>query len=312
MRFDNIGKICNHLLFSEFNKLMKEKMGENNTESSANIEWKQNKDDEKYTRNSRRLDLKKLALADEKAQNKVDVGLNRIKNNSPNLRKMRAKIKEVFDEDEEDENSPILVFNLENESSNSSLVQSLKEDEKRKMQVEQTLKNQTMQQTAGKMEAALRASKQTKELGLKKVDMKNINRNMLNVTDEVKTFSNIVKQHVKEKEKIEVKKVSTYEDTKDLVKGLRQIKQAKLTANELINEKQAEKLKAEELIEIGKEKDDRKAAKLIIKKTGREDEKNKNKLPKDKVAAQKDKVKAQKELSAILKQQNQKGDFDGR
>ena len=112
MRFDNIGKICNHLLFSEFNKLMKEKMGENNTESSANIEWKQNKDDEKYTRNSRRLDLKKLALADEKAQNKVDVGLNRIKNNSPNLRKMRAKIKEVFDEDEEDENSPILVFNL--------------------------------------------------------------------------------------------------------------------------------------------------------------------------------------------------------
>ena len=180
------------------------------------------------------------------------------------------------------------------------------------MQVEQTLKNQTMQQTAGKMEAALRASKQTKELGLKKVDMKNINRNMLNVTDEVKTFSNIVKQHVKEKEKIEVKKVSTYEDTKDLVKGLRQIKQAKLTANELINEKQAEKLKAEELIEIGKEKDDRKAAKLIIKKTGREDEKNKNNLPKDKVAAQKDKVKAQKELSAILKQQNQKGDFDGR
>lgn len=270
---------------------------------SSNIEWKQDKDTEKKDRISRRLDMKKLAMADEKSPNQLDLGIKRVKNTTTDLKKIRKKIREVFDEEDDDEEEiqrPRL-FDLDQESS-SSLISGLKDDEKKRFQVEQTLKNQTMQQTAGKMTAILQANQQLRESGLKKMDSMTINQNMLDVVTDKQTFSNTVKQHIEKKEKIKTKDIKSYQDTKDLMKGVQKIKKFGTIAQE-IDQKRIEKMEAKELADLGREKDEKEVARTILKKTGRKD-KQIRPLSKE------DQIRLQKKIQETLRQQVKRKDFD--
>lgn len=270
---------------------------------SSNIEWKQETESGKKTHASRRLDMKKLALADKKSPNKLDSGINRIKNTAPNLKKIRSKIRDVFDEDEDEEyENPAFVFNFEQENGTSSLVDGLKEDEKRKMQVDKELKDQSMQISIGKMEAVLQANKQLQESGLKKIDKRIVNDNMLDITTDRQTFANNVKQQIEKKEKISTQKVANYQDSKDLINGLKKIKSLGLTAKEL-DKQRIEKLEARDLVELGKEENERKAAQTILKKTGREDKKAKQ-------MSKQDQIDLQNKIKENLRQQKTSKSFE--
>lgn len=270
---------------------------------SSNIEWKQDRGIDKKTHVSRKLDMKKLAIADKKSPNQLDSGIKRVKNTTANLKKIRTKIREVFDEDEdEDVIEKPLFLNFENENQNSSLVDGLKEDEKRQLRAEQTLKNQDMQQSAGKMSAILQANQELNESGLKKMDRRTMNQNMLNVVTDEQTFSNTLKNHIEEKENIKTKDIVSYQDTKDLVKGLKKIKTSGEVAKE-IDKKRIEKMEAKEIIDLGREKNEKEAARTILEKTGRKDKKA-NTLSKE------EQLRIQNKLKENLQRQIKNKDFD--
>lgn len=262
---------------------------------SLNIEWKQDKNGDKNTHTSRRIDEKKATMLGKKSPNSLDVGAQSLRK-PIGVKKIRSKIKEVFDEDEDEEEleGRIFAFNNEMDNSDSSLLQGLKEEEKKKLIVEDTIKNQTMQQNAGKMTAILQANQLAKSSGLKKIENKIVNQNMLNVATDTNTFNNTVLEQIAKTEKIKSPKAATYKSTTDLVKGLGKVKQAEPL--KAIDDKKAQKLEADELIEIGKEKSDEKVAKTILKKTGRKEEK------KAKTQDKQEKIKTQKQVKEALKQ----------
>lgn len=270
---------------------------------SSNIEWKQDSGIDKKTHASRKLDMKKLAMADKKAPNQLDSGIKRVKNTTANLKKIRTKIREVFDEDEdEDVIEKPLFLNFENENQNSSLVDGLKEDEKKQLQIEQTLKNQNMQQSVGKMTAILQADQELRESGLKKMDSRTINQNMLNVVTDKQTFSNTLKEHIEEKEKIKTKNIVSYQDTKDLLKGLKKIKRTGAVSKE-IDQKRIEKMEAKEIAELGKEKNEREVARTILEKTGR-------KGKKAHTLSKEEQIRIQNKIKETLHKQIKNKDFD--
>lgn len=268
---------------------------EDETDSSANIEWKQDKKPSKNSRLSRRIDIKKLALEDKK-NDKLDVGVNRIKNTAPNLKKIRSKIKEVFDEDEE-EDSQTVFFDFNHENNESSLLNALKEEEKQKIQVSQTIKNQNMQQTAGKMEAIAEVSRKLRQTGLKNIDNQTINNNMISVLTDEKTFDNALKQHLTKKEKINLSKISSLEETRDLMNGIRKIKQAQMTNQTFLETKDIRNFDPEELQSLGREKDEKAVAEKIIDMTGRKKAKEKD-IPKQ------DKQVMRRKIAETMRQQD--------
>lgn len=250
---------------------------------SSNFEWKQTGVDDKNTKVSRRIDEKKLAMQEKKVPNALDTGMKRLKSTTPDVLKMRSKIREVFDdEDDEEENENIVIkppfLDFENDG-NSSLINGLREDERQKLQIEQTLHNQNMQQTVGKMEAIAQADKLLRQSGVKRIDKDLINENMIKVETDQLTFTNTIKQQLEQKEKINTDKISTVQEATNLLKGVYKTKKAALFTD-VIDKKKIEKLEAKELQEIGKEKDDRKIAQTIMKKTGRKDKKSNKITPK--------------------------------
>jgi len=270
---------------------------------SSNFEWKQTGVDDKNTKVSRRIDEKKLAMQEKKVPNALDTGMKRLKSTTPDVLKMRSKIREVFDdEDDEEENENIVIkppfLDFENDG-NSSLINGLREDERQKLQVEQTLHNQNMQQTVGKMEAIAQADKLLRQSGVKRIDKDLINENMIKVETDQLTFTNTIKQQLEQKEKINTDKISTVQEATNLLKGVYKTKKAALFTD-VIDKKKIEKLEAKELQEIGKEKDDRKIAQTIMKKTGRKDKKSNKITPKQREEVQ-NKIK-----EALKQKENQR------
>ncbi len=248
-------------------------------EGISNIDWEQKKGVADQTRASRRIDIKKTAQAELKSRNNFKASKTSIKTLSPGLKKLRNKIRDSYDdEDDEDENEVVFCFSLEDE--NSSLFSALREDEKNKLQTKKILDNQKMQQSAGKMEAIIMADKLSKKLGLKGLNKKIINNNMQNVALSSETYDLTTKQNVASKTKIKTDNLST-KDTANMVKGLKKMQQASLSEPKF--ETDALKfIKADDLIEIGKTQDDQKTAELILEKSGRKEAKKQNIQTKDK------------------------------
>ncbi|MBQ9236212.1 MAG: hypothetical protein IJ184_07120 [Alphaproteobacteria bacterium] len=268
--------------------------------TSANMEWKQDKNGEKNSRVSRRLDQQKANLAAQKSPNKMDVGMNRLKATAPNMKKIRSKIRDVFDEDDEDENDNghLIVLNMEADNQQSSLLEGLKDEEKRRLEAENVVKNQTMQQTAGKMEAIRYADNLAKENGLKQLSRKTINDSMINIATDKATLEMSLKGHLENEKRINTKKLNNHKDVVYAVKGVGKLKKA-VEISQDVDKKRAEKLRAEDLAELGKEKDEKKAAKTILKKTGREDEKKQSK--EERIKEKQEKIKTQRQISESLK-----------
>ena len=260
-------------------------------DTSANIEWGQKKGVGEKPRASRRIDLQKAMAAEAKDRNSFKAKPQPTKNLPSNLKKLRTKIKDVFDDDDEEdeENEVIFYFNLEDE--NSSLINALKDDEKNKLQTQRTLDNQKMQQTAGKMEAIIMADKMSKQLGLKGLKKKVALDNIQDVSLNTQTFDKAIKQNVAAKTKIKTENLSS-KQTADMVKGLRKMRQA-AAASEEIQVNMLENMKAEELVKVGKNQDDKKTAEIILEKSGRKESKDQSR---------KDKEKKQQKIKTAIRQ----------
>lgn len=241
---------------------------------SSNIEWEQKKGFSDKTRLSRRVNLQKSISAQAKDRNNFKATAKQLKSLPANLKKLKTKIKDIYDEDEEDEENEV-IFNFTMEDENSSLISALKEDEKNKLQIKKTLENQKMQQTAGKMEAIMMAEKVSKQLGLKTLKRKIVNENIQDVLLSSETFEKTIKQNVTAKTKIKTESLAAKETT-NMVKGLRKIKQASLT-DELSKIDIIDNMDANDLVKIGKSADDQKTAEIILEKSGRKEKKKKTK-----------------------------------
>ena len=132
--------------------------------SNPNIEWKKPGfgSSEKL---SLKVNTKEAVLYDAKKKN----GLQKSNPLTPadlpaGLKKIRKKIKDVFDEDEEDENDSVFVPSQSLQEANS-LFNALNEDEKRIFKQQQTLHQIKMQNDAGKLEALAMANKTAQEAG---------------------------------------------------------------------------------------------------------------------------------------------------
>lgn len=246
--------------------------------SSANIEWKQDASSiSKKTRTTRRIDEKKISLSDKK-NNKLDIGLSKFGASSGNLKKIRKKIKDIFDEDDDEENDFVfthnpLLLNNSDEDKNSSLVESLNADEKQQLITQQTIKNQDMQRSSKKMGDILNAQTELKNSGIKKMDNALINDTMINIATDEKAFDITIQKQVKKSTNVKIRDSYSRKEIKDFIKGLKKVQKSQEVFLE--NDKKLfEKLKSDDFIDIGKEKNDQKIAQTIIEKTGRD---NKNK-----------------------------------
>lgn len=268
--------------------------------SSANIEWKQDASSiSKKTRTTRRIDEKKISLSDKK-NNKLDIGLSKFGASSGNLKKIRKKIKDIFDEDDDEENDFVfthnpLLLNNSDEDKNSSLVESLNADEKQQLITQQTIKNQDMQRSSKKMGDILNAQTELKNSGIKKMDNALINDTMINIATDEKAFDITIQKQVKKSTNVKIRDSYSRKEIKDFIKGLEKVQKSQEVFLEN-NKKLFEKLKSDDFIDIGKEKNDQKIAQTIIEKTGRD---NKNKQTTNNKETEKKAKKVQNKVQKI-------------
>lgn len=262
-----------------YKSILENKM--DNETANPNIEWKKNKGFGTAEKLSRRIDKEK-ALEDE-AKAKKPVTVNNVQRPLPNdlpkgLKKLRKKIKDVYDEDEEDEDYYTFLPN----EMNSSLINALYEDERKQLGIrENTLNNQKLQQDAGKMSAIRMANQLSKEFGFGNIDKKIINKNMQDATINSRDFEKILKDDVMSKAKISTRQLSKGE-TVNLLRGIKRIKRVAMQGKEA-ELKAIEGLKIDDIINAGERNvDDNKVAEIILKKSGRKNKKATAKTIKEK------------------------------
>lgn len=242
--------------------------------SNPNIEWKKPGfgTSEKL---SLKVNTKEAVVYDAKKKNGIQKTSPLTPADLPaGLKKLRTKIKDVFDEDDEDETESAVIPAQGLQEANS-LLNALNEDEKKILKQHQTLHQIKMQQDAGKLEALALANKMAQEAGLKGLQKQTINQNMLSPTADTTVLENIVK--------------------KDLAKGLK-IKDSHLQEGQFIqvlrgisNIRKAGGLKAMEglnLQQVAQAADEKKVARILLEKTGRMDVKQQKSIKK-KTALQK-------------------------
>jgi hypothetical protein len=256
--------------------------------NSENIEWEQDKGFSQKSRISRRIDTKQVEIADQKKPNNFNN--NRISTPlPPNLKRLQRKIKDVYDEDEDEEDGGI-VFNLAPENDASSLLNALHDDEKNRLRTKNIIDTQKNQQAAGRMSATLMADKMSKKLGLKGLKKRSIQKNNLDASLNSLTFDKVLRDDIAAKTNLKTKDLSTKE-TVSLIKGLDKLKQAEHKPDD-VKPKLVEKMKADELIKLGQKQNEKEAAKLILEKSGRKpDKKKKQKTVKDAAHEKKSEIK---------------------
>lgn len=204
------------------------------------------------------------------------------------LKKIRKKIKEVYDEDEDEDFYDGIPHDL-----NNSLLNALYEDEKKQLQQQNnTLKQQKMQQTAGRLEAVAIADKLAREAGLKGLNKKVAGQNANDATQISGSLEKVLSEELALKTKKGVRKLSKAE-TITMLRGINRIRKMALASDES-QLKALEKMKVDELIDAGeKSTDDTKIAEMILKKSGRKNKKEVNKM------VQKSKERAPKKSKEI-------------
>lgn len=257
--------------------------------SSLNIEWKKNKGFGATEKLTRKTDVKK-ALKYEATEKKAVAfdSAPRPSDLPKGLKKIRKKIKEVYDEDEDEDFYDGIPHDL-----NNSLLNALYEDEKKQLQQQNnTLKQQKMQQTAGRLEAVAIADKLAREAGLKGLNKKVAGQNANDATQISGSLEKVLSEELALKTKKGVRKLSKAE-TITMLRGINRIRKMALASDES-QLKALEKMKVDELIDAGeKSTDDTKIAEMILKKSGRKNKKEVNKM------VQKSKERAPKKSKEI-------------
>lgn len=241
--------------------------------SSLNIEWKKNKGFGATEKLTRKTDVKKALEFEATEKKAVSPNLAPRPGELPKgLKKIRKKIRDVYDEDEDED-----FYDGMPPDMNSSLLNALYEDEKRQLQQKETLQNQKMQQNAGRLEAVAIADKLTREAGLKGLDKKVAGRNLADVTQIDGSLEKVLSEELAVKTKTSVRRLSKAE-TITMLRGIERIRKMAVAADES-QLKALEKMKVDDLINAGeKTTDDRKVAELILKKSGRKNKKEVDQL----------------------------------
>ena len=235
------------------------------TSSSSNIEWKKNKKGVGATEKVTRKTNVKKALEFE-AKEKKPLALSKSVKPSDlpkGIKKLRKKIKEAYEEDDESEYSDVIPLNLD-----SSLYNALYEDEKRQINQQNILKNQSMQQTAGRMEAVMQADRMVKETGFSGINKKLANTAAQDALLPNNTLETVLSKEAATKIKTDGKILSAKE-TVTMLRGIDRIRKM-AEAAETSQTKSLEKMKLDEVLNAGeKSTDDKQIAELILKKSGR-------------------------------------------
>lgn len=273
-------------------KVLGKIMEEDDIDSS--LDWKQTKGFSKNTRVSRRLDQEKAMALSDLDKNNFKNTPKTVKKVAPNLKKIQKKIRDIYDdeEDDEDENSPI-VFDFGFEDQSSSLYSVLSDEEKTRLNANKNFEDQKMQQAAGKVADILKAEQTSKNIGLKSINKKIIAKTTQDVTFDGKTYEKTLLKNISDQTKLKTEKISS-KDTVNLVSGIEKMKHTGILSKENNLNKLSENMEAKDFIEIGKEKNKTKTAKLILEKSGRKE--NEEKL----ATKQKDKKEKIKKIEKSL------------
>lgn len=208
---------------------------------------------------------------------------------------IRAKIKDVYDEEDEDENENILSQPIRVRAEENPLFNALDEDEKRLFMQKQTVQTTQMQQKAGKMEALMLANTLAKEVGLSNISRKKLNAGMNQATFnpkklQEKAISEGVVQKLHMKGQVKKGKIVA------AAKGIKKIEQ-------MAGSEGLRGLRAEDAVALGENKiDEKKMARLILEKSGQNPQKIKLKKGSSKVSVKNFEKAKQKERINLLKQ----------
>jgi len=142
-------------------------------DNKNNFEWK-NKGFDTKEKLTLKINVKEANRYDAKKKNGFQ--RNHPENLTKGLNTIRKKIRDVYDEEDEDEWG--VVISKAPEEYDYTLMRALDENEKKTLDQQQSIHNVKMNQTAGKMEAMAMADRLAKEVGLKGVNKKDLNDNM--------------------------------------------------------------------------------------------------------------------------------------
>ena len=245
----------------------------NDKSSNSNLEWKKTGFDF-----NERLTLKtNVAKAIAESRKDKNSGLRRFTPGNislPNgLIKIRKRIKDVYDEEDEDEDTysyvNIQMFHAFDASKEeSSLMGALADEEKQFIRRQETRQMMDLNQETGKINALLQADKLMKENGMKGLDKRVMTQNFQELTVNTDFTSKAINEDLRKKLKL---KGHMLKDEKAL-KLLNGAKQVKMFAGE----KSLEGMKVDDVASIGeKKRSSQETARLILKKTGRIDVKGK-------------------------------------
>lgn len=244
-------------------------MADNDSENdkNPNLEWKKSgfETNDKLTL---KVNVAESIKYDVKKKNNIQ------KNYTPRpadlpagLNKLRKKIKDVFDEEEEDENETT-SFTIAAIDENSSLMNALNDSEKKILKQNETNNNIRMQQNAGKLEAVTIAQQFAKEAGIKPKKMENLMNGVQIVGSGDDVLKKVITEDFAKTLNIKGKDLSDGK-TIQLLRGIKRIRAVGGT-------EAVKGLKISEVVNAGeKEADDKKVAKLIQKKRGLDNDEKK-------------------------------------
>lgn len=241
--------------------------------SSPNIEWKKKQGFETSEKISRKTDIKKAVEYKAKKKNNFNKSAIIPPSELPKgLKRIRKKIKEAYEEDEDEDSYTSFPLGLDN-----GLANALYDNEKRQLQQKNTLANQKMQQDVGRMETVMVAEKMARQAGLPGLDKKTINNSMTELTISDAPVEKALSEEISRKTKSNLRQFSKGESV-SMLRGIERIRKMAIAADES-QIKSLEKMKISDVINAGEQNtDDKEVAELILKKSGRNNKKDINKI----------------------------------
>jgi len=260
--------------------------------SNPNIDWKKKSgfdEDEKVSLNVNIKEAEKYEV-----KKKSVLKSARKKNNleqTIGLKKIRKKIKDVFDEDEEDENEYML--SIEDIDRSNSLLNALNDEERRFLKQKESIDTTNHLQNAGKMGTVLVADKMAKEAGIKGIDKERAAEEMQNAASPGKeNLQNSLKKDIAKKMDLKWNNLSDREMI-GLLRGIKRIKH-------FGGEDAVRGMTVKDVVEVGDKKiDEKKIAEKILEKSGRDKKARQKEIDRKKFEYSKNKM--EKDISKIEK-----------
>ena len=238
------------------------KKGAPKKEQKASFDWK-NQGFSSEERITLKVNVKEANAYAAKKKNDFSGKHNPMQNLPNGLNKIRKKIRDVYDEEEDEDEWGVVISRAPDEYDNT-LMKALDENEKKIYDQQQGIKNVQMQQMAGKMEAMAVANRMAQQVGMSGLSRKDINAEMnrAEFNPELAQKKVIKKDILKEKG---IRGETDIKNIKDVIQTARGIKRVE----EIGGKQSTGGMDVKDIKEAGKEKKTNKdVAEIIIEKRG--------------------------------------------